>query len=78
MNNIKQELLTDYEHINTYLLFFIYFVDVNGNQVSGGNQIKQNYLKKSNPNHHGRILKPNGNKDATNPRNRVYGRNQNR
>ena len=48
-NNIKQELLTHFGHINTYL-FFIYFVDVvNRNQVSRGNQIKWNYLKKSKP-----------------------------
>ena len=48
-NNIKQELLTHFGHINTYL-FFIYFVDVvNRNWVSGGNQIKWNYLKKSKP-----------------------------
>ena len=48
-NNIKQELLIHFGHINTHLLF-IYFVDVvNRNRVSGGNQIKWNYLNKSKP-----------------------------
>ena len=44
-NNIKPELLTHFEHINSYL-FFIYFVDVaSRNRVIVGNQIKWNYLK---------------------------------
>ena len=48
-NNIKQALLIHFGHINTHL-FFIYFVDiVNRNWVSGGNQIKWNYVKKSKP-----------------------------
>ena len=76
-NNIKQELLAHYKHINEYL-FFIYFPDVvNRNRVIGRNQIKWNYVKKSKPGTYGKILQPDGNKDAANPRNWVHGQNQN-
>ena len=45
----KTSILIHFGHINTHL-FFIYFVDiVNRNWVSGGNQIKWNYVKKSKP-----------------------------
>ena len=50
----------------------------NRNWVSGASQMRWNYLKKSKPVNYGNILQPDRNKDATDPRNRVHGKNHNR